>query len=126
MEIERTVGQGRGFYVLLADWTWWAWTVTAILLLIGLLEEPIGFLAAMLLTVVQGIVMLIREKPYFGFCSATSPGLLPAAGDLFCSSYALAVLGADSRDFCSGDLWLLSDGADALAFAVEPGRNAFS
>ena len=67
MGIKRTVGHSRGFYILLGDWTWWAWTLTAILLLIGLLGQPVGFLAAMLVTVAQGIVMFIREKSILAF-----------------------------------------------------------
>jgi hypothetical protein len=57
----------RRFYILADDWTWWAWTVTAILLLIGLLGHPGAFVVAMAITGLQALVMLIREKSVSAF-----------------------------------------------------------
>lgn len=67
MEIKITEGHDRRIYFLLNDWTWWAWTLTAILLTICLLGQPIAFVAAMKVTLVQGIVMLVREKSVLAF-----------------------------------------------------------
>jgi hypothetical protein len=60
-------GHNRRFFILLSDWTWWAWTVTAILLTIGLCGYPNAFVAAMVVTACQGIVMMIREKSLSAF-----------------------------------------------------------
>jgi len=57
-----TQSKEQRFFVLLNDWTWWAWGVTAVLLTIGLLGFPVAFAAAGGLTSIQAIVMLIREK----------------------------------------------------------------
>jgi hypothetical protein len=57
----------RHFFVLADDWTWWAWALTAILLAIGLAGYPSAFIAAMAITTVQAIVMLIREKSISAF-----------------------------------------------------------
>ena len=62
-----TEGHHRRFYILLDDWTWWAWTLTAILLTIGLLGQPVAFVAAMVVTVVQCMVMVVREKSVLAF-----------------------------------------------------------
>jgi hypothetical protein len=57
----------RHFFILAEDWTWWAWTLTAILLAIGLAGYPSAFIAAMAITTGQAIVMLIREKSISAF-----------------------------------------------------------
>ena len=57
----------RRFYFLLDDWTWWVWTLTTILLTIGLLGQPVAFIAAMVVTVVQCMVMVVREKSVLAF-----------------------------------------------------------
>lgn len=62
-----TKGHARRFYLLLDDWTWWAWMLIAILLTIGLLGQSIAFVGAMTVTAIQGIVMLIREKSVSAF-----------------------------------------------------------
>ena len=62
-----TDGHHRRFYILLDDWTWWAWTLTAILLTIGLLGQPVAFVVAMVVTVVQCIVMAVREMNVLAF-----------------------------------------------------------
>jgi hypothetical protein len=67
MESEMIAGHDRHWYILYDDWTWWAWTVTAILLTIGLLGQPVAFIAAMAVTVVQGIVMMVRERSASAF-----------------------------------------------------------
>jgi hypothetical protein len=57
----------RLLFILINDWTWWAWALTATLLAIGLFEFPGAFLAAMGLTIAQAMVMLIREKKWSAF-----------------------------------------------------------
>jgi hypothetical protein len=57
----------RHFYILADDWTWWAWTLTATLLAIGLAGYPSAFIAAMAITALQSIAMLIREKSISAF-----------------------------------------------------------
>ena len=52
----------RLFYIKLDDWVWWAWTVIAILLLIGLSDYNPAFLWAMVVTAGQGIVLLVRDR----------------------------------------------------------------
>ncbi len=56
------VPQARIFYLNPSDWTWWVWLATAILLTIGLLGVPIGFLVAIILTLVQTVVILSKER----------------------------------------------------------------
>lgn len=67
MNSEQTRRPRRWLFILPADWTWWAWTVTAVLLAIGLAGYPMAFVAAMGLTVVQTGVMLVREKSVSAF-----------------------------------------------------------
>src|SRR4051812_18412962 len=38
------------FYLKPADWTWWAWTITAVLLAVGLGGHDRAYIAAMVLT----------------------------------------------------------------------------
>lgn len=57
----------RRFFLLFGDWTWWAWTLTAILLVLGLFGSPAAFIAAMLLTAIQMVAMLIRERRVSAF-----------------------------------------------------------
>jgi hypothetical protein len=52
----------RWLFILWDDWTWWAWMVTAVLLAIGLAGHPSAFLAAIVMTMVQLVMMLIRER----------------------------------------------------------------
>jgi len=49
------------------DWTWWAWSVTAVLLTIGVLGFPFAFLAAGGVTGLQAILMWIREGRFLAF-----------------------------------------------------------
>lgn len=57
-----TARRNRHFFLLWGDWTWWAWSATAILLTIGLLGWPNAFAAALALTALQTLVMLVRER----------------------------------------------------------------
>src|SRR3954467_6123834 len=52
----------RLFYINLGDWTWWAWTITTALLIVGLAGYSPGFIGAMVVTAVQGLVLLVRER----------------------------------------------------------------
>ena len=67
MGSETMKGHHRRFYILLDDWTWWAWTFTAILLTMGLFGQPMAFVVAMMVTVLQVTVMLVREKNILAF-----------------------------------------------------------
>ena len=67
MGAAKNESHGRYVYFLWDDWTWWAWTVTAVLLVIGLWGAPVAFLAAMGLTIVQGLVFWFREKSIGAF-----------------------------------------------------------
>jgi hypothetical protein len=62
-----TTGNEQRFFVMLGDWTWWAWSITAFLLTIGLAGLPFAFLAAGAVTGVQTIVMWLREKSWHAF-----------------------------------------------------------
>ena len=57
----------RLFYFNLDDWTWWAWMITAVLLLAGLLWSSVCFLLAIGLTVVQAVVLLLRDRSVRAF-----------------------------------------------------------
>src|SRR5687767_6451425 len=57
----------RWLFILWDDWTWWAWMVTAVLLAIGLAGHPSAFAAAMVMTVVQLLMMLIHERSVSAF-----------------------------------------------------------
>jgi hypothetical protein len=65
--METIKGADHQFFFLLDDWTWWAWTLTAVLLTIGLMGHPSAFMGAMLVTVAQGTVLVIREKSVLAF-----------------------------------------------------------
>ncbi len=67
MNSTRRVEDPRRFYFLWNDWTWWAWTLTAILLTIGLLGSPLAFVVAMAVTLIQSIALLVREKNVLAF-----------------------------------------------------------
>src|SRR5512138_2486863 len=67
MKTEITGAHERRLFILPGDWTWWAWTITAVLLLVGLWGRPGAFLTAIGITVLQTIVMLIREKSILAF-----------------------------------------------------------
>ncbi|HPA19468.1 MAG TPA: hypothetical protein PLU30_17105 [Verrucomicrobiae bacterium] len=58
---------GQRVFFLLGDWTWWAWVLTTILLAIGLCGRPTAFVAAMGITALQAIVMVVREKSLSAF-----------------------------------------------------------
>jgi hypothetical protein len=48
----------RHFFILADDWTWWAWTLTATLLAIGLAGYPSAFITAMAITALQAIAQM--------------------------------------------------------------------
>jgi len=52
----------RLFYINLKDWTWWAWTITTVLLIMGLAGYSPAFVAAMAVTAGQGIILLARDR----------------------------------------------------------------
>src|SRR5687767_13194345 len=52
----------RLFYVNPGDWTWWAWTVTTMLLAVGLAGYSLAFIGAMVLTAGQGVALLTRDR----------------------------------------------------------------
>src|SRR5215211_7570353 len=57
----------RRIYLKLDDWTWWAWTITAVLLAIGLAGYDRAYLGAMALTAGQGVVLLARDRSLLAF-----------------------------------------------------------
>jgi len=54
--------QMRIFYINPTDWTWWMWLVTTLCLVVGLAWSPAGFLVAMVLTAIQGLVLLVKQR----------------------------------------------------------------
>lgn len=64
-------------------------------------------------------------EKFVGVRSAAAHGLPDSARDLFRAADALALLAADAGDVCTGDLWVLFVGANALSAAVEPRGTAF-
>lgn len=57
----------RIFYINPTDWTWWMWLVTAIFLGIGLAGSPAGFIVAMGLTAIQGLVFIVKDRSLRAF-----------------------------------------------------------
>jgi hypothetical protein len=57
----------RVFYINPKDWTWWAWTVTTVLLVVGLCGYSVAFIGAMVLTAVQGVILLVRDGSFAAF-----------------------------------------------------------
>jgi uncharacterized membrane protein HdeD (DUF308 family) len=67
--------QRRLFYVELGDWTWWAWTITTVLLVAGLFGHTWAFISTMAVTAFRGIVFLLRERSLSAFSvQLHSPG----------------------------------------------------
>ena len=57
-------------FIMPRDWTWWVWWVrllTAWLLLIGLMGTPEAFLAALLLSIAQSLLLFARERTFEAF-----------------------------------------------------------
>jgi hypothetical protein len=52
----------RLFYLKADDWTWWAWTITTALLIAGLSGYPVAFIGAMIVTAIQMLVLLLRDR----------------------------------------------------------------
>ena len=59
----------RGVFgcIRLEDWTWWTWAITVALLIAGLYGSDAGFIGAMMVTAMQGAVVLIRDSDGAGF-----------------------------------------------------------
>ncbi len=57
----------RRFYIKLDDWTWWAWTITTVLLVVGLAGYHLAFIGAMSVTVVQALILLVRDRSLTSF-----------------------------------------------------------
>lgn len=51
----------RIFYLKPEDWTWWAWTMTSVLLASGLAGVQEAFIGAMVLSAAQGLILWVRE-----------------------------------------------------------------
>jgi hypothetical protein len=51
------------FYIRPTDWTWWAWTITTALLIVGLSGYGVAFIVAMAVTAGQALVLLVRDGP---------------------------------------------------------------
>jgi hypothetical protein len=58
---------GRLFYINLGDWTWWAWTIITVLLVVGLFGYSLAFVGAMVVTAGQGLVLLVRDRSLVAF-----------------------------------------------------------
>lgn len=56
---------GRG--IKLDDWTWWAWAITAALLLVGLSGYSPAFVGAMAVTAGHGLILLVRDRSRSAF-----------------------------------------------------------
>jgi hypothetical protein len=59
--------ESRHLFFLLSDWTWWAWTATAALLVLGLWGVSGSFEAAILLSAGQTAVILMRDRKVSSF-----------------------------------------------------------
>jgi hypothetical protein len=57
----------RWLFIMPQDWTWWAWLVTACLLLIGLLGMPEAFFTALLLSIAQSVLFFARKRALGAF-----------------------------------------------------------
>jgi len=55
------------FLMMPEEPTWWVWLVTAALLAFGLAGRPFAFLAAIILSVAQSIVFVLRERSLISF-----------------------------------------------------------
>ena len=58
---------GNLLYLNVKDRTWWIWTATTALLILGLSGHAIGFTAAMLLTVAQGTYLIAKHRSLLAF-----------------------------------------------------------
>lgn len=57
----------RLFYINLGDWTWWAWVLTTVLLVVGLTGHGLAFIGAMAVTAGHGFVLLVRDRSFAAF-----------------------------------------------------------
>src|SRR5262245_31023944 len=52
----------RLFYINLDDWVWWAWTLTTVLIVVGLSGYHQAFIGATVVTAVHGLIVLARDR----------------------------------------------------------------
>jgi hypothetical protein len=52
----------RLFYINLNDWTWWAWTLTTVLLVAGLFGYDSALTGATAVTAAHGLIVLARDR----------------------------------------------------------------
>ena len=55
--------------IRLSDYTWWIWLSLACFLLAGLLIKPVYFLFAILISTIQALFFLVRERSVLSFPS---------------------------------------------------------
>jgi len=55
------------FYIKLNDWTWWVWTITAVLLIVGILGYSKAFIGAIAITAAQAFIFLLRDRSFSAF-----------------------------------------------------------
>lgn len=67
MNTSYALQQKRRLYLMVNDWTWWVWLITAVVLLVGLMGYPGAFILAMAMTVTQTVVIFLREKRFTAF-----------------------------------------------------------
>jgi len=56
-------------FIRLSDYTWWSWLSIACCLLAGLLVDPIYFFLAILISTIQALFFLARERSVLSFSS---------------------------------------------------------
>jgi len=52
----------RLFYINLNDWVWWAWMLTAVLLVAGLCGYGSALAGATVVTAAHGLIVLVRDR----------------------------------------------------------------
>src|SRR5437899_916987 len=55
-------GGRRRLHIIPGDWTWWAWTITTVLLFAGLSGHAPAYIGAMAFTAGQAAIMLVRDR----------------------------------------------------------------
>jgi hypothetical protein len=63
-------------YIILSDWTWWAWMLTSVLLVMGLSGHALAFIGAMVTTLTQGLILLARDRSLAAFSVQVRAGYL--------------------------------------------------
>jgi hypothetical protein len=64
-------------FIRLSDYTWWIWLSLACSLLAGLLADPIYFLLDILISSIQALFFLARERSMSAFPSQLRLAYLP-------------------------------------------------